>query len=186
MPGLRPATRSRSCRRSRGADVNVSIRVQREDFSLADEWSALRARTGAGAGAIAAFAGVVREDAPEGAPSDRAPTEILYLEHYPGMTESSIADIVREAEGRWPLDDVVIVHRVGELAPGDQIVLVLVASAHRAAAFAACEFLMDYLKTRAVFWKKETRGAASEWIRSTEDDFDRAASWKGEDGAAGD
>ncbi len=181
MPGLRPATRSRSCRRSRGADVNVSIRVQREDFSLSDEWSALRARTGAGAGAIAAFAGVVREDAREG-----TPTQILYLEHYPGMTESSIADIVREAEGRWPLDDVVIVHRVGELAPGDQIVLVLVASAHRAAAFAACEFLMDYLKTRAVFWKKETRGAASEWIRSTEDDFDRAASWKGEDGAAGD
>ncbi|MDE0348221.1 MAG: molybdenum cofactor biosynthesis protein MoaE [Gammaproteobacteria bacterium] len=159
--------------------MTVSIRVQREDFSLADEWTALRARTGTGSGAIAAFAGLVREDARGG------PTETLFLEHYPGMTESSIADIVREAEERWPLDDVVIVHRVGELKPGDQIVLVLVASGHRAAAFAACEFLMDYLKTRAVFWKKETRGAASEWIRSTEDDFERAASWS-EPGAAGD
>lgn len=161
--------------------MHVSIRVQREDFSLADEWAALRARTGAGSGAIAAFAGLVREDARAG-----GPTETLFLEHYPGMTESSIADIVREAQGRWPLDDVVIVHRVGELAPGDQIVLVLVASGHRAAAFAACEFLMDYLKTRAVFWKKETRGAATEWIRSTEDDFERAASWTEEGGATGD
>ena len=150
----------------------VSIRVQHDDFSLADEWAALRARAGTGAGAIAAFAGLVRED-------DRAggTTRTLRLEHYPGMTESSIADIVREAQARWPLDDVVIVHRVGELAPGDQIVLVLVASGHRAAAFAACEFLMDYLKTRAVFWKREDRGAASEWIRSTDDDAARAASW---------
>ena len=155
--------------------MSVSIRVQREDFSLADEWTALRARVGAGSGAIAAFAGLVRDDARGG-----GPTETLFLEHYPGMTESSIADIVREAEGRWPLDDVVIVHRVGALAPGDQIVLVLVASGHRAAAFAACEFLMDYLKTRAVFWKKETRGAASEWIRSTADDFERAAAWTAE------
>ena len=155
----------------------VSIRVQREDFSLADEWTALRVRTGAGSGAIAAFAGMVREDA-----RAEGTTETLLLEHYPGMTESSIADIVAEAEDRWPLDDVVIVHRVGELAPGDQIVLVLVASGHRAAAFAACEFLMDYLKTRAVFWKKETRGAASEWIRSTGDDAARVASWaRGDD-----
>ena len=152
--------------------MTVSIRVQREDFSLADEWAALRARTGDGSGAIAAFAGLVRGDARDG-----VPTGTLFLEHYPGMTESSIADIVGHAEERWPLDDVVIVHRVGELAPGDQIVLVLVASGHRAAAFAACEFLMDYLKTRAVFWKKESRGAATEWIRSTEDDFERAASW---------
>ena len=161
--------------------MNVSIRVQREDFSLADEWEALRARTGAASGAIAAFAGLVRQDARAG-----EPTETLFLEHYPGMTESSIAEIVGEAEGRWPLDDVVIVHRVGELAPGDQIVLVLVASGHRAAAFAACEFLMDYLKTRAVFWKKETRGAATEWIRSTEYDFERAASWMEQGGATGD
>ncbi len=150
----------------------VSIRVQREDFSLAEEWEALRARTGAGAGAIAAFAGLVREDV-----RARGTTRALRLEHYPGMTESSIADIVAEAEGRWPLDDVVIVHRVGDLAPGDQIVLVLVAAGHRAAAFAACEFLMDYLKTRAVFWKQETRGAESEWIRSTDDDAARAESW---------
>ena len=159
----------------------VSIRVQREDFSLADEWTALRARTGAGSGAIAAFAGLVREDG-----RAEGTTDTLLLEHYPGMTESSIADIVAEAEDRWPLDDVVIVHRVGELAPGDQIVLVLVASGHRAAAFAACEFLMDYLKTRAVFWKKETRGAASEWIRSTGDDAARAASWARGDGATED
>lgn len=161
--------------------MTVSIRVQPEDFSLADEWASLRARIGAGSGAIAAFAGLVRDDA-RGA----GPTETLFLEHYPGMTESSIADIVREAEARWPIDDIVIVHRVGELAPGDQIVLVLVASGHRAAAFGACGFLMDYLKTRAVFWKKETRGAATEWIRSTEDDFERAASWVERDAATGD
>lgn len=161
--------------------MTVSIRVQREDFSLADEWTALRARTGAGSGAIAAFAGLVRGDVRDG-----APTGTLFLEHYPGMTESSIADIVGEAEARWPLDDVVVVHRVGELKPGDQIVLVLVASGHRAAAFAACEFLMDYLKTRAVFWKKETRGTASEWIRSTADDFQRAASWTTGGEATGD
>ena len=148
------------------------IRVQREDFSLADEWAALRARTGAASGAIAAFAGVVREDS-----RASGTTETLHLEHYPGMTESSIADIVARAEQRWPIDDVVVIHRVGELAPGDQIVLVLVASGHRAAAFAACEFLMDYLKTRAVFWKRESGGSESEWIRSTDDDAKRAASW---------
>jgi len=104
--------------------------------------------------------------------------QALRLEHYPGMTESSIRTIIDDARERWPLDDVVVVHRVGALLPGDQIVLVLVASGHRAAAFAACEFLMDYLKTRAVFWKKETRADGAEWIRSTTDDARRAAAWE--------
>lgn len=151
----------------------VAIRVQREDFSLADEWQALRTRTGAGSGAIAAFAGLVRDNARSG-----GATETLALEHYPGMTESSIADIVSDAQKRWPLDDVVVVHRVGELRPGDQIVLVLVAAAHRAAAFAGCEFIMDYLKTRAVFWKKEMRGSDTAWVRSTGDDAARAEAWQ--------
>ena len=127
----------------------VAIRVQREDFSLADEWQALRARTGAGSGAIAAFAGLVRDDARGG-----GATETLALEHYPGMTESSIADIVSDAQQRWPLD------------------------AHRAAAFAGCEFIMDYLKTRAVFWKKEMRGSDTAWVRSTGDDAARAEAWQ--------
>ena len=107
----------------------------------------------------------------------------LFLEHYPRMTESSIERIIDEARGRWPLQDVVVIHRVGELEPGDQIVLVLAASTHRGGAFAGCEFIMDMLKTKAVFWKKETRvGSEGTWIRSTGDDFERAKHWR-DDGA---
>ena len=106
----------------------------------------------------------------------------LFLEHYPRMTESSIQRIIDEARGRWPLQDVVVIHRVGELEPGDQIVLVLAASTHRGGAFAGCEFIMDMLKTKAVFWKKETRvGSEGTWIRSTGDDFERAKHWQDED-----
>ncbi len=103
----------------------------------------------------------------------------LFLEHYPGMTESSIKEIIGRAGERWPLQDVVVVHRVGDLEPGDQIVLVLAASAHRGAAFAGCEFIMDMLKTKAVFWKKEVQtGSEGTWIRSTGDDFERAKHWQ--------
>ncbi len=105
----------------------------------------------------------------------------LFLEHYPGMTEASIERIVDEARGRWPLQDVVVIHRVGNLGPGDQIVLVLAASTHRGAAFAGCEFVMDMLKTKAVFWKKEIQaGSEGTWIRSTGDDFERAKHWRDE------
>lgn len=154
--------------------MSVTIRIQEEDFSLAHEWDALRQRISGGAGGIVAFAGLVRDHA-------RAGEEVsgLFLEHYPGMTESSIERIIDQARDRWPLQDVVVVHRVGDLEPGDQIVLVLAASAHRGAAFAGCEFIMDMLKTKAVFWKKETRaGRISSWIRSTGDDFERAKHWQ--------
>lgn len=152
----------------------MSIRIQEDDFSLDREWDALRERIGGSAGSIVAFAGLVRERA-------RAGEEVsgLFLEHYPGMTESSMERIVEQARGRWPLQDVVVIHRVGDLKPGDQIVLVLVASAHRSAAFAGCEFVMDMLKTKAVFWKKEVRaGSKGTWIRSTGDDFERAKHWQ--------
>ena len=152
----------------------MSIRIQEDDFSLDREWDALRKRIGGSAGSIVAFAGLVRERA-------RAGEDVsgLFLEHYPGMTESSMERIVEQARGRWPLQDVVVIHRVGDLKPGDQIVLVLVASAHRAAAFAGCEFVMDMLKTKAVFWKKEVRtGSKGTWIRSTGDDFERAKHWR--------
>ena len=152
----------------------MSIRIQEDDFSLDREWDALRERIGGSAGSIVAFAGLVRERA-------RAGEEVsgLFLEHYPGMTEASMERIVEQARGRWPLQDVVVIHRVGDLKPGDQIVLVLVASAHRGAAFAGCEFVMDMLKTKAVFWKKEvqTRSQGT-WIRSTGDDFERAKHWR--------
>ena len=152
----------------------MSIRIQEDDFSLDQEWDALRKRIGGSAGSIVAFAGLVRERA-------RAGEDVsgLFLEHYPGMTEASMERIVDEARGRWPLQDVVVIHRVGDLKPGDQIVLVLVASAHRGAAFAGCEFVMDMLKTKAVFWKKEVRtGSKGTWIRSTGDDFERAKHWR--------
>ena len=182
----------------------MSIRIQEDDFSLEREWDALRQRIGGSAGGIVAFAGLVRdlaragEEEPsagerEGEPLAREQPSAgeregeplarkvsgLFLEHYPGMTEASIEGIVDQARERWPLQDVVVIHRVGSLTPGDQIVLVLAASTHRGAAFAGCEFVMDMLKTKAVFWKKEIQtGSEGTWIRSTGDDFERAKHWQ--------
>ena len=171
--------------------MTVCIRIQEEDFSLAREWEALRQRVGGTSGAIVAFAGLVRdharvgEEEPSAGEREGEPLASkvsgLFLEHYPRMTESSIQRIIDDARGRWPLQDVVVIHRVGELEPGDQIVLVLAASTHRGGAFAGCEFIMDMLKTKAVFWKKETRvGSEGTWIRSTGDDFERAKHWQDE------
>lgn len=148
-----------------------SVRVQEKDFSVHDEWQACRERLGGKAGAVVSFIGLVRER------SDTGNVSSLYLEHYPGMTEASIERIVVNAQQRWSLLDVVVIHRVGELQPEDQIVLVIVASAHRADAFAACEFVMDLLKTEAVFWKKETGDEESVWIKSTPDDVNRSREW---------
>jgi molybdopterin synthase catalytic subunit len=148
------------------------VRVVADDFDVGVEWSALRAAVQQSSGAIAAFCGLVRNQ------SDQDAATTLTLEHYPGMTEPSIEAILDRAEARWPLDAVWVIHRVGELAPADQIVLVLTASAHRDAAFAACEFVMDYLKTEAVFWKKETRGGISHWVESTNADHQRAVDWQ--------
>lgn len=153
--------------------MHVSIRIQEDDFSVADEYLALRARLTGKVGAIATFVGLVRD---QHANSD---VSSLTIEHYPGMTEQSIVTIVEAAAERWPLDDVVIVHRVGELAALEQIVFVQVASGHRAAAFAACEFLMDYLKTDAVLWKRE----GTRWLQATSEDKDRARAWKTPDPA---
>ena len=149
-----------------------SVRVQEKDFSVHDEWQACRERLGGKAGAVVSFIGLVRER------SDTGNVSSLYLEHYPGMTEASIELIVVRAQQRWSLLDVVVIHRIGELQPEDQIVLVIVASAHRADAFAACEFIMDLLKTEAVFWKKETGDEDSVWIESTLEDVNRSQEWQ--------
>ena len=102
----------------------------------------------------------------------------MELEHYPGMTEKELARIEREANGRWPLQASLVIHRVGKLQPGDNIVLVVAASAHRQAAFEAASFLMDYLKTRAPFWKREDTGGEARWVDARESDGEAAAKWK--------
>ena len=148
------------------------IQIQEADFSLDDEWSALRQQLAADAGAVAAFVGLVRE-----VHGDRGSS--LELEHYPGMTERSVAAIVSEAERRWRLAAVTVIHRVGRLQPTDQIVLVLTASAHRPDALAACEFIIDRLKTDAIFWKRETAAGETRWVEATEQDVERAKGWAG-------
>ena len=147
------------------------ITLQEKDISLEQQINLLRnGRTDIGA--IASFTGLVR-DLNEG-----DEISLLTLEHYPGMTENQLTEIVSEAESRWPLQAVTVIHRVGTLAPGDQIVLVITASAHRAAAYQANEFIMDYLKTRATFWKKETLQNRSRWVDSRISDDAAADRWK--------
>ncbi|MGF1686211.1 molybdopterin synthase catalytic subunit MoaE [Photobacterium japonica] len=145
------------------------ISVQFDDFSVADEYAALS--QGTEAGAVVTFIGKVRDfnqgDSVTG----------LSLEHYPGMTEKSLEAIVEESKTRWPLLQVRVIHRVGDLALGDQIVFVGVTSAHRGAAFQACEFIMDYLKTRAPFWKKEQTPDESRWVDARETDTSAADRW---------
>jgi molybdopterin synthase catalytic subunit len=149
----------------------ATIRLQREDFDAAAETEALtRGRTDVGA--VVAFTGVCR--GADGGERIAAMT----LEHYPGMAEAEIARHVAEAEQRWPLLGVTVIHRVGRLVPGDKIVLVATAAAHRGDAFAAAEFLMDYLKTRAPFWKQEERAGATCWIAAKEADDDAAGRWR--------
>ena len=123
-------------------------------------------------GAIVAFAGLVRDR------FEAREIQGLQLEHYPGMTEASMKKIGEYAVKKWSLLDVLIIHRVGLLKPSDQIVLVMVGSGHRADAFAACECIMDFLKTEAVFWKKERSAEQSRWVESTQDDRDRRSSWE--------
>jgi molybdopterin synthase catalytic subunit len=148
----------------------MSVRVQVEDFDVAREIAQLRAGN-AKVGAVAAFIGIVRDL------NDAADVRTLTLEHYPGMTEKALAGIVAEASQRWAIYDALVVHRVGKLEPTDQIVLVAVSSAHRGDAFAACEFIMDYLKTKAPFWKKEDTPAGERWVEARASDDDAAARW---------
>ena len=149
----------------------MAVRIQTEDFDVGAEVAQLR-RGNAGIGAVATFTGLVR-DVNEG-----DAVTAMTLEHYPGMTEKSIDEIIGEARGRWNVIDALVVHRVGVLEPTDQIVLVVVASAHRGDAFAACEFIMDYLKTRAPFWKKEQTEAGSRWVDARVTDDAAAERWK--------
>jgi len=157
--------------------MRIDVRVQEADFDAGAELAAARERLGAAAGALASFVGLVR-DLPGGAGGQQV--QALHLEHYPGMTERSIEAIVGRAAERWPLLDAVVIHRVGDLPPAEQIVFVQIASAHRAAAFAACEFVMDYLKTDAVFWKREDTAAGCHWVESTAEDRDRVSGWGGD------
>jgi molybdopterin synthase catalytic subunit len=148
----------------------MPVRIQTEDFDVAREIAALRGGD-ARVGAVAAFVGLVRDL------NDAAVVSTLTLEHYPGMTEKALARIVDEAKARWNVYDALVIHRVGELKPTDQIVLVVVTGAHRGEAFAACEFIMDYLKTRAPFWKKEQTPAGERWVEARASDDDAAARW---------
>ena len=145
----------------------MTVRVQQADFDLGAELTALRAADPR-VGAVASFLGLVRDF------NDGDRVSGMTLEHYPGMTEKALEAIVAEAKGRWDIYDALVIHRVGLLAPCDQIVLVAVSSAHRGEAFAACEFIMDYLKTRAPFWKKEATAEGGRWVDARETD-DRAA-----------
>ena len=149
----------------------MKVRVQEADFDVGVELASLRAND-ARVGALASFLGLVRDM------NDGASVSEMTLEHYPGMTEKALETIVTEARGRWDIYDALVIHRVGPLRPCDQIVLVAVTSAHRGEAFAACEFIMDYLKTRAPFWKKEDTPGGGRWVDARETDDTAAARWE--------
>jgi molybdopterin synthase catalytic subunit len=148
----------------------MKIVVRSEAFDLGAEVDAMR-RGRTDIGAIASFVGLAR-DMNEG-----SGVAAMTLEHYPGMTEKALGRLVEEAKSRWALLDVTVIHRIGRLLPGDPIVLVAVASSHRGEAFAACEFIMDYLKTRAPFWKKEETPAGERWVEARASDDAAAARW---------
>jgi molybdopterin synthase catalytic subunit len=156
--------------------MHRSVIIQTEDFDAAELVQAMRAQHGAQIGALVTFTGLVREQ--NLITGDCSAVAALTLEHYPGMTERSIDKIIDEAQGRWDLLDVCVLHRVGTLAPSEQIVFVAVASAHRDTAFAAAEFVMDYLKTKAVFWKREQTEEGTHWVESAEADQKRAQHWQ--------
>jgi molybdopterin synthase catalytic subunit len=149
----------------------ITVKVQAADFDVARLQTMLLGGACA-EGAITTFTGYVRRD------NEDRRVDQLELEHYPGMTEGSITQIAQQASERWPLLAACVVHRVGKLAPGEQIVWVGVASKHREAAFSACEFIMDYLKTRAPFWKKETVSGQQHWVSARGTDSVRAARWQ--------
>ncbi|WP_420225776.1 molybdopterin synthase catalytic subunit MoaE [Pigmentiphaga litoralis] len=147
----------------------MSVSVQHDDFDAGAELKALQQDPSVGA--IASFIGTVRDiNAGEGVAS-------MTLEHYPGMTEKALTEIVEQARARWALNGVRVIHRVGELRPTDQIVLVAVACRHRGDAFQACEFIMDYLKTQAPFWKKEVTADGARWVDARDSDHDAARRW---------
>lgn len=149
----------------------MTVRVQEADFDVGAELAALRAGD-ARIGALASFIGLVRDI------SHGTGVAEMSLEHYPGMTEKALTAIVDEAKARWDIYGALVIHRVGRLQPCDQIVLVAVTSAHRGEAFAACEFIMDYLKTRAPFWKREETADGARWVDARDSDDTAAARWQ--------
>ena len=155
----------------------MTVRVQTADFDLNAELTALRAGDPR-IGALASFVGLVRDL------NDGAGVSEMTLEHYPGMTEKALAEIVEEAKARWDIYGALVIHRVGPLKPCDQIVLVAVTSAHRGEAFAACEFIMDYLKSEAPFWKKEQTPEGAKWVDARVSDDAALARWGIESGNA--
>lgn len=155
----------------RRGHLEEMIRVQQEAFDTGREIAGLKAGN-RNIGGTVAFVGSVRDI------SDGRQVSAMTLEHYPGMTEKALQDIEAEATRRWPLDATLIVHRFGRLEPGDDIVLVIAASAHREAAFEACHFLIDWLKTKAPFWKLEEDGSSSSWVAAKTSDDRAAAQWE--------
>jgi molybdopterin synthase catalytic subunit len=151
--------------------ADVSISIQTADFDLAAELTCLRASS-AKVGALVSFVGLVRDF------SGTEEIESIYLEHYPGMCEKALEKIIAEANSRWRLLGVRVIHRVGRLLPNEQIVLVATASEHRSDAFAACEFIIDYLKTAAPFWKRELTPHGTEWLGTKESDVLRMQRWQ--------
>jgi molybdopterin synthase catalytic subunit len=149
----------------------VPVRIQREDFDAGAEIARLRAGDPR-IGAVASFVGVARDR------NDGATISTMALEHYPGMTEKAIEAIVEQARARWEVAEILVIHRIGTLKPLDQIVLVVVTSGHRGEAFAACEFVMDYLKTEAPFWKKESTPAGERWVDAREADEAARSRWE--------
>ncbi len=145
------------------------IIVQENDFDLTTEVALARADDN-DIGAVVSFVGTVRD-------LEHSSIQSMILEHYPGMTEKALNTIAEQAKNRWPLGNTTIIHRVGELSINDQIVLVITTSKHRKAAFEACEFIMDYLKTQAPFWKKEQSVERSQWVEAKDSDIDQMDKW---------
>ena len=149
----------------------MTVRIQAEDFDAGAEMAALRAGNPR-VGALASFIGTVRDV------NAAAQVSTLTLEHYPGMTEKALEAVVAETRGRFDIIDILVIHRIGTLAPADQIVLVAVTSAHRGEAFDACRMVMDFLKTRAPFWKKEATPHGARWVDARASDEEAAARWQ--------
>ncbi len=163
-------TKSRFSRRSRAAEMRRVV-VEQEDFDVGTETRKLQ-QSASDVGGIATFVGVVRDI------NDDDEISALYLEHYPGMTEKQISTIIEEASARWNVLGATVIHRVGQLYPADQIVFVGVASRHRGDAFDACEYIIDFLKTRATFWKKEQTFDGERWLETRQSDVETANAWK--------
>ncbi len=149
----------------------MSVSIQEHDFDLAAEQVALRSSSSK-AGALVSFVGLVRDFSNDGK------IDNIFLEHYPGMTEKALEKIIHQAANRWNLLGVRVIHRIGELHPNDQIVLVATTALHRGEAFAGCEFIIDYLKTAAPFWKKEQTGQGAKWLETRDSDMQRMEHWQ--------